>query len=57
MTMVSMASNNLGSYIRFVSMLSMRNKLSASQLEVNKIQLNMFVAIKGGVFQSIEKSP
>jgi hypothetical protein len=55
--MVSMASNNLGSYIRFVSMLSMRNKLSASQLEVNKIQLNMFVAIKGGVFQSIEKSP
>lgn len=57
MTMVSMASNNLGSYICFVSMLSMRNKLSAPQREVNKIQLDMFVAIKGGVFQSIEKSP
>jgi hypothetical protein len=35
----------------------MRNKLSAPQREVNKIQLDMFVAIKGGVFQSIEKSP
>lgn len=56
-TMVSMASNNLGSYICFVSMLTMRNKLSATQRDINKIQLDMFAKIKGGVFESPEKSP
>lgn len=56
-TMVSMASNNLGSYICFVSMLTTRNKLTASQRDINKIQLDMFATIKGGIFQSPEKSP
>ena len=56
-TMVSMASNNLGSYICFITMLSMRNKLSASQRDINKIQLDLFGMIKGGSFQSPVKSP
>jgi hypothetical protein len=56
-TMVSMASNNLGSYICFVTMLTMRNKLSATQRDINKIQLDMFAFAKGGVFESPEKSP
>jgi len=57
MTMVSMASNNLGSYICFVTMLSMRNKLSAEQRDIKKIQLDLFALAKGGVFESPEKSP
>ncbi|MFM7430796.1 MAG: hypothetical protein ACKO1F_12955, partial [Flammeovirgaceae bacterium] len=56
-TMVSMASNNLGSYICFVSMLTMRNKLSATQRDIINIQLEMFAVIKGGGFESPEKSP
>lgn len=56
-TMVSMASNNLGSYICFVSMLTIRNKLSATQRDIHKIQLDMFAIAKGGVFESPQKSP
>lgn len=56
-TLVSMASNNLGSYICFVSLLTIRKKLSASQRDIQKIQLQMFDLVKGGVFESPEKSP
>ena len=56
-TLVSMASNNLGSYICFVSLLSERKKLSATQRDIKKIQLQMFDLVKGGVFESPEKSP
>ena len=56
-TLVSMASNNLGSYICFVSLLSVRKKLSATQRDIKKIQLLMFDLVKGGVFESPEKSP
>ena len=56
-TLVGMASNNLGSYICFVSLLNMRKKLSASQRDVHKIQLLMFDLVKGGVFERREKSP
>lgn len=56
-TLVSMASNNLGSYICFVSLLSVRKKLSATQRDIKKIQLQMFDLVKGGVFESPEKSP
>lgn len=56
-TLVSMAANNLGSYICFVSLLTMRKKLSALERDIQKIQLDMFAVIKGGVFESPEKSP
>jgi hypothetical protein len=56
-TLVSMAANNLGSYICFVSLLTMRKKLSTLQRDVQKNQMDMFDAIKGGVFESPEKSP
>lgn len=56
-TLVSMASNNLGSYICFVSMLSLRSKLSAAQRDIKKIQLDMFALKNGGLFESPEKSP
>ena len=56
-TLVSMASNNLGSYICFVSLLCERKKLSASQRDVRKIQLLMFDLVKGGVFDGQQKSP
>ncbi len=55
-TMVSMASNNLGSYICFITMLSMRNKLSATQRDIHKIQMNMFAVEKGGAFKA-RKNP
>lgn len=57
MTMVSMASNNLGSYICFVSMLAIRDKLSASQRDIKKIQIDMFALKNGGLSESPEKSP
>lgn len=56
-TLVSMASNNLGSYICFVSLVAHRNKLSTVQRDIKKIQLDMFNLKNGGVFQSPEKSP
>lgn len=56
-TLVSMAANNLGSYICFVSLLTMRKKLSAVDRDIQKIQLDMFAVTKGGGFVSPEKSP
>jgi hypothetical protein len=43
-----MASNNLGSYT-YLCQCDAR-KLSASQREVNSIQIDMFATIKRGVF-------
>jgi hypothetical protein len=51
-TMVSLSSNNLGLYICFVSKLIMGNRLSATQRDINKIQIEMFTSIKADVFES-----
>ncbi|MCX8491572.1 MAG: hypothetical protein ORN54_10940, partial [Cyclobacteriaceae bacterium] len=40
-----------------ISMLTMRDKLSATQRGINKIQLDVFLMKKGGVFENPEKSP
>ena len=49
-TLVSMASNNLGSYTCFISLLKMK-KLSAEDRNVKIIQMVMFNILKGGVFK------
>lgn len=56
-TLVAMASNNLGSYICFVSLIKARAKLSRMQRDLKIIQLEMFKLKIGGDFQNIGKSP
>ena len=42
----------------FVSLLTMRKKLSALERDIQNIQLDMFAVIKqGSIFESPEKSP
>jgi hypothetical protein len=56
-TLVAMAANNLGSYICFVSLIRTRQKLTAPQRDVKKIQLAMFDRKLRGDFDNEEKSP
>ena len=56
-TLVAMASNNLGSYICFISLVTTRQKLTASQRDVKQIQLDMFDLKRRGGFANVEKSP
>lgn len=56
-TLVAMASNNLGSYICFISLVTTRQKLTASQRDVKQIQLDMFDLKRRGGFGNVEKSP
>ena len=55
-TLVSMASNNLGSYTCFIGLLKSK-KLNQTERDINKIQLDLFEKTRGGVFEKIEKSP
>jgi hypothetical protein len=55
-TMVSMAANNLGSYICFITLLKTR-KLTDIERDIEKIQLDLFQNYKGGIFHKLEKSP
>ena len=57
LTLVNMASNNLDSYICFISLLIDRKKLSDAYRDVRKIQFLMFDLMKGSGFQGPEKSP
>ena len=54
-TIISMAKNNLGSYICFLTILKPR-KLDADKRNNGKMQLDLFEIIKGGVFEMINKS-
>lgn len=56
-TLVSMASNNLGSYVCLISLLKMREKLSATQRDIKKLQQRMANQKLGGLFEIAEKSP
>lgn len=56
-TLVSMASNNLGSYICFISLITLRTKLTHAQRDIKKIQLEMFNQKIGGLFEPVQKSP
>jgi hypothetical protein len=56
-TLVSMASNNLGSYICLISLLKMREKTSAQQRDLKKLQQEMNRLKIGGLFEILEKSP
>ena len=55
-TLVSMASNNLGSYICLISLVKMRDKLSAAQRDIKKLQQLMNTQKIGGLFETIENS-
>jgi hypothetical protein len=55
-TMVSMAANNLGSYICFITLLKTK-KLTENERDIEKIQLDLFNNFKGGVFHKQENSP
>lgn len=55
-TLVSMASNNLGSYVCLISLLKMRDKLSATQRDIKKLQQQMNTQKIGGLFETIENS-
>lgn len=55
-TLVSMASNNLGSYICLISLVKMRDKLSAAQRDIKKLQQQMNIQKIGGLFETIENS-
>jgi IS4 transposase len=50
-TLVSMASNNLGSYTCFVSLLK-KKKLSTNERNVRIVQMEMFQILKRGVFKN-----
>lgn len=56
-TLISMASNNLGSYVCLISLLKMREKLSATQRDIKRLQQEMNVQKIGGLFEPEEKSP
>lgn len=55
-TMVNMASNNLGSFVCFISILKTK-KLGAVERDMEIVQLKIFQDMKGGVFESKQKSP
>ncbi len=55
-TIVSMASNNMGSYICLISIFK-AHKLTHRERNLEIIQLELFDIIKGGGFQKKEKSP
>lgn len=55
-TMVSMASNNLGSYTCFITLLKAQ-KLTTTERNIKKMQLDLFNHKEGGVFQKLGKSP
>ncbi len=55
-TLVSMAANNMGSFVCFISLLKTR-KLTEHDRDIEKIQLNLFSSTKGGDFQKQEKPP
>jgi hypothetical protein len=55
-TLVNMASNNMGSYVCLISIFNCK-KLTKQERDLEKIQLDLFEIIRGGVFQKKEKSP
>ena len=55
-TLVNMASNNMGSYVCLISIFNCK-KLTEQERDLEKIQLNLFEISGGGVFQKNEKSP
>jgi hypothetical protein len=56
-TLVSMASNNLGSYVCLISLLKRREKLSAIQRDIRLLHKEMNTQKIGGLFEPHEKSP
>ena len=55
-TLVSVASNNMGAYIDLISIMK-TNKLNAAERDLQIVQLQLFDQKRGGVFRKIEKSP
>lgn len=55
-TLVNMASNNLGSYVCFISLIKTQ-KLGSAERDIEIIQLQIFQNAKGGVFEMRDKSP
>lgn len=55
-TIVSMASNNLSSYICLITLVKRKHPVGQDRT-IRNIQLNMFNRVRGGVFQKIGKSP
>jgi DDE family transposase/uncharacterized protein DUF4372 len=55
-TIVSMASNNLGSYTCLITLLK-RKHPSGEQRDIKIVQLNMFNSRKGGGFENTENDP
>lgn len=55
LTLVSMASNNLGSYVCLVSLIR-QNKLKPQDRDLKIVQLTIFDCMKGGVFYKNEKN-
>lgn len=55
-TLVNMASNNMGSYVCLISIFNSK-KLTEQERDLEKIQLDLFEIMRGGVFQKKEKSP
>ncbi|MFN6943672.1 MAG: transposase [Cytophagaceae bacterium] len=56
LTLVSMASNNMGSYVCMVSLFKTR-KLTVEERNLEIIQLDIFAITQGGVFEKSKKSP
>jgi hypothetical protein len=56
MTLVSIASNNMGSYVSLISIVTTK-KLSSKERNIKNVQLTLFQLTRGGVFQKIQKSP
>lgn len=55
-TLVNMASNNMASYVCLISIFNCK-KLNEQERDLEKIQLELFNIIRGGVFQNMKKSP
>jgi hypothetical protein len=55
-TLVSMTSNNMGSYICLISLFNSK-KLTEEERNLKKVQLDLFELTGGGVFQNKGKSP
>ncbi|MEQ6118464.1 IS4 family transposase [Reichenbachiella sp. MALMAid0571] len=55
-TIVSMASNNLGSYLSLIKLLK-RNAPVAQERTIQIMQLNLFNSKQGGIFENLGKSP
>ena len=55
-TLVSMAANNMGSYVSLIKIV-MTRQLGETERDLNIVQLTIFDVLKGGLLGNVNKSP